>query len=1473
MNSNLFQATFAPLNSLSRPLKRMMVTVAILILSGMAGWAQVSITALNTAFTQNFDGMGSSATATLPTGFKIGADWSSGTTATTLAYGTTGTGAVTGTSGGGVINWANGVTASATDRSLGFLNTGSFTSPQSIVYAFVNNSGSTITSLTITFDYEKSRSGIRQFDWTFFHGSSSSPATSATSGDQSFAADANNTVISNPPLTTSKTVTITGLSIAPGATYYLKWTFTGLAGSTNGKGMSIDNFSITAASTATPTITGAATASAFTTTYGTASAAQTFSVSGANLTANLVATAPTGFEVSSDGTTYGTTATFTQTSGSASGTLSIRLKATAAVSGSYNAQNIVLSSTGATSVNITTAASGNSVSAKALTITADARSKTYGSTLSLGASAFTSSGLENSETIGSVTLTASGGTAATDAATTYTITPSAATGGTFAAGNYSIAYVAGVLTVNPKALTVTANNVTKPFGDTLTGGAGSTAFTSSGLANSETIGSVTITYGTGAASGATAGSYAGQVTPSAATGGTFTPANYTISYVSGDITVTADPTISTSGTLAAVDTTYGTASPTPTTFSVSGVFLTGDLTVTPPSGFEVSLSSGSGYTTSLTVPASGTLASTLIYVRLAATTAFGTYSGNIVISGGGATSQNVAIASSSVAKKALTITGLTGDNKIYDRTTTASVSGTPAYVGLENGETFSVSGTPSATFATVSVGAAKPITVTGYTAPSANYTLSQPAGLTGDITPLALTVTGATVTSKVYNSSTAATIMGASLVGVISPDVVTIATSTGTYADANVGIGIAVTAALTLGGADAANYSITQPTGLTGDITIASQTITFAALADKTIGDAPFALTATASSGLAVSYASSTPTVATVSGSTVTIVGAGTTTITASQAGTANYSAATDVARTLTVVAPSPHLVLVRIGDGTQTLTANGNTVFLDQYSASGSLVQSVTIPDSGSTPLILTPVTTSDGALSRSPDGKLLGLAGYKVARLSSSSQPSTASSATVPRAGVTVDGAGNIVMPVQTTLFSGTSIRSVATDANGNYWASGGNSGTAYLGTGTPAVIQSATANTRVNAIVNGNLYYSTGAGTVGIYQFSGTPTTATAPTLLFGITSGSPYGFSINPSGTVAYVADDRASSAGGILRYNFVSGSWSLAYTLGTGAADIGARGLAVDWSGANPVIYATTAEGSANRLIKITDTGSGSVASTLATAGASKIFRGLAFAPVPVVTTPPASTSVCVGFPATFTAAGAGTPSPTAQWQISADGGTTWSDIPSATSVTTYSFTPELADSGKLYRVVYTNVNGTNASPAATLTVNALPLAPSTISSNITPTLSLKISIASVLSSWSGSGLSLQGVTSPSASNGTVFADSTYIYYLPPAGAIPSDFFTYTVTNASGCATLATFNLVVAAPPGVQQISLTIDNNTPTVRFFGVPGVEYDIQRAPETTGPWTIINATPLTPAGDGSVSYTDTSAPNGQAFYRTIQH
>ena len=132
-----------------------------------------------------------------------------------------------------------------------------------------------------------------------------------------------------------------------------------------------------------------------------------------------------------------------------------------------------------------------------------------------------------------MTLT-SAGTAATAGVTgsPYAITASNATGGTFNAANYAITYAGGQLTVDPAALTVTASNATKTYGQV----ASLTAFTPSGLQNAETIGAVTLTSaGTAAAAGVSGSPYA--INASNATGGTFNAANYAITYARGQLTV------------------------------------------------------------------------------------------------------------------------------------------------------------------------------------------------------------------------------------------------------------------------------------------------------------------------------------------------------------------------------------------------------------------------------------------------------------------------------------------------------------------------------------------------------------------------------------------------------------------------------------------------------------------------------------------------------------------------------------------------------------------------------------------------------------------------------------------------------------------------------------------------------------------------------------------------------------------------
>jgi len=126
-------------------------------------------------------------------------------------------------------------------------------------------------------------------------------------------------------------------------------------------------------------------------------------VTGGSLTGDITARAPTGFQVSSDGTTYGATATFTQTGGFANGTLYLRLAATAAA-GAYNSQVVTLSSAGAS--NQTVAIANSTVTAASLasgdiTLTpGEANSYTAsgpaGSTFTIGYSGRTANGIATS---------------------------------------------------------------------------------------------------------------------------------------------------------------------------------------------------------------------------------------------------------------------------------------------------------------------------------------------------------------------------------------------------------------------------------------------------------------------------------------------------------------------------------------------------------------------------------------------------------------------------------------------------------------------------------------------------------------------------------------------------------------------------------------------------------------------------------------------------------------------------------------------------------------------------------------------------------------------------------------------------------------------------------------------------------------------------------------------------------------------
>ncbi|OYZ51037.1 MAG: hypothetical protein B7Y11_14095, partial [Sphingobacteriia bacterium 24-36-13] len=220
-------------------------------------------------------------------------------------------------------------------------------------------------------------------------------------------------------------------------------------------------------------------------------------------------------------------------------------------------------------------------------------------------------------------------------------------------------------------------------------------------------------------------------------------------------------TITTTGTLVAVNTTYGTAS-AETSFTVEGpgTLFTNDILVTAPTGYEVSLTSGSGFGATVTAPlAINTVPLVTVYVRLKAdaTVLGGPYAGNIVLTSTGAlnTPHNVATVSSTVSPKAITISAPTIAPKVYDGTTAAGVVALGTVTGLVGAEALTI--TPSATaYSSANVGAAYTSTVSyaiaDGTGLAANYSALANDNLTGlSITQKLLTVT-ANAASKLHGA-------------------------------------------------------------------------------------------------------------------------------------------------------------------------------------------------------------------------------------------------------------------------------------------------------------------------------------------------------------------------------------------------------------------------------------------------------------------------------------------------------------------------------------------------------------------------------------------------------------------------------------------------------------------------------------------------------------------------------------------------
>jgi sugar lactone lactonase YvrE len=233
--------------------------------------------------------------------------------------------------------------------------------------------------------------------------------------------------------------------------------------------------------------------------------------------------------------------------------------------------------------------------------------------------------------------------------------------------------------------------------------------------------------------------------------------------------------------------------------------------------------------------------------------------------------------------------------------------------------------------------------------------------------------------------------------------------------------------------------------------------------------------------------------------------------------------------------------------------------------------------------------------------------------------------------------------------------------------------------------------------------------------------------------------------------------------------------------------------------------------------------------TIATSYSVPALLTVASLSAPAFTTQPTAATITAGLNVTFTGVAAGTPTPALRWQISTDGGTTFSDLSDTSpysGVTTSTLTitgASAALNGARYRVVATNSEGTATSVAGALSVRgALSASPLALTfqatkagaagaiTAVTPAQTVTVSFAGAASSWTASvAVPWLEVTRGSGSAAGQFT----IGIINPL-------------NAVGGSTLLT-DVVTITAPGTPNVSITIPitlrvnlDGTPTAAPLG-----------------------------------------------------
>ncbi|MGV8867208.1 MAG: YDG domain-containing protein [Janthinobacterium svalbardensis] len=469
-----------------------------------------------------------------------------------------------------------------------------------------------------------------------------------------------------------------------------------------------------------------------------------------------------------------------------------------------------------------TSVTGN-ITQKVLMVTgALAADKTYDGALDASITGGSLSGFVGSETLGLSSLAGAFGDKNAGAGKAVSVTGGTLSNGSNGglASNYSVGPVSGLAaSIAQKALSVTGVAAANKVYDgstkaTVSGGA------LNGLVGGETLGLSGLSgafgdknAGTGKAvivSGAQISDGTGLASNYAVSNPTDVTANISQASISSVTNVVADSKVYDGGTSA----TFATA-----TATFNGMVSGDSLAIGATKAAFSDKNAGTGKAVTISFLTLGGLDAA--NYTLASTTATG---------------------SGTITPKALTISGMSAVNKVYDGSTKATLSG-GSISGLVGSETLGVTGL-SATFDTRDAGTGKTVTATGSTLVNggngglaANYTISNPSGLIASITPKALTLSGMTAGTRAYDGTTAATLAGGSLTGLVTGETLVVSGGSGVFGDKNAGNGKAVTVSgfsLADGTGLASNYTLSNPSNVTGSITQKVLTVTGALAADKT---------------------------------------------------------------------------------------------------------------------------------------------------------------------------------------------------------------------------------------------------------------------------------------------------------------------------------------------------------------------------------------------------------------------------------------------------------------------------------------------------------------------------------------------------------------------------------------------------------------------------------------------------------------